>query len=236
LTEQEAFEYEKQGIEAYGRINLGTGCLANLSDGGEGTNGFIHSDESKEKNRISHLGKKYSPMSEEGKENIRKAHLGKKLPRETIRKIVETRKNNNKQTGGWKLSDKSKQNIGAASKKRWDSGFKHSEEALKKMSEAHKGRVISEETRQKISETSKGRPAWNKGLTKEDHPAIMASSKRMKGNKFYLNMTEKSKAKIAEIASKTHKGKIVSEETKRRMRESKSKSKNKEVFPCQLPV
>ena len=34
--------------------------------------GKKHSEETKQKIRLAHLGKKYKPMSEQGKENIRK--------------------------------------------------------------------------------------------------------------------------------------------------------------------
>ncbi len=51
--------------------------------------GDRHSEETKEKNRLSHLGKKYKPMSEEGRENIRQAHLGYKIKDETKKKLSE---------------------------------------------------------------------------------------------------------------------------------------------------
>jgi hypothetical protein len=38
LTEEGALFYEMEAIKRYGRIDLGTGCLANLTDGGEGVN------------------------------------------------------------------------------------------------------------------------------------------------------------------------------------------------------
>lgn len=57
--------------------------------------GKKHSEETKQKIRLAHLGKKYKPMSEQGKENIRKAHLGLKQSEETkakLRKIVTGRR------------------------------------------------------------------------------------------------------------------------------------------------
>lgn len=41
LTEDEAFELERREIAKHGRINLKTGILANLTDGGEGASGTI---------------------------------------------------------------------------------------------------------------------------------------------------------------------------------------------------
>jgi len=56
-----------------------------------------------------------------------------------------------------------------------------SAEIRKKISQANKGRLLgeknpfygrkhSEESRKKMSESLKGRPAWNKGLGREEHP------------------------------------------------------------------
>jgi hypothetical protein len=41
LSENDAFEIEKFLIAYYGRLDLGTGCLRNLTDGGEGPSGLI---------------------------------------------------------------------------------------------------------------------------------------------------------------------------------------------------
>jgi len=52
---------EKAYISNYGRLNIATGHLVNLTDGGDGTYGTSDSDETKRKKSISHLGKKASP-------------------------------------------------------------------------------------------------------------------------------------------------------------------------------
>jgi len=49
LTESEAFELEMSEIARWGRIDLGTGILRNKTNGGEGSSGFIWSDERREK-------------------------------------------------------------------------------------------------------------------------------------------------------------------------------------------
>ncbi len=45
LTEEEAFELEKFLIEQFGRKNLETGTLYNLTDGGDGVSGYRKTDE-----------------------------------------------------------------------------------------------------------------------------------------------------------------------------------------------
>ncbi len=90
LSEEDAFEAEKFLITYYGRIDLGTGCLRNLTDGGEGTVG--KSEEALQ--RISKalrgnthtLGYKHSEkakqkMSEAAKGNTKgNANRGRKRP------------------------------------------------------------------------------------------------------------------------------------------------------------
>ena len=45
------------------------------------------------------------------------------------------------------------------------SGFKHTDESRRKMSEAHMGKKLSADTRKKMSEARKVKPPWNKGKT-----------------------------------------------------------------------
>ena len=56
LTWEQACEKEKEFIALYGRKNLGTGTLVNLTDGGEGTLGYKHTVKDKEKIRLAALG------------------------------------------------------------------------------------------------------------------------------------------------------------------------------------
>jgi len=80
-----------------------------------------------------------------------------------------------------------------------------SKETKRKMSEGRKGIIYSEETKRKISESLKGNIPWNKGIPHTEE------SKR--------KMSESSKGNIP--WNKGNKGRILSEETKSRMRENR---------------
>jgi hypothetical protein len=56
LTYEDACELEVFLISEYGRKDLGTGLLVNMTDGGEGIKGFKHSEEFKEKMKTSNNG------------------------------------------------------------------------------------------------------------------------------------------------------------------------------------
>ena len=56
LTENEAFNLEMSEIAKLGRLNIRTGCLSNLTDGGEGCSGAIVSEETRAKKSASLTG------------------------------------------------------------------------------------------------------------------------------------------------------------------------------------
>ena len=95
ITWEEACFLEKELIKLYGRRNLETGSLVNLTDGGEGMVGYKMTEEQKAFHRQT-LSKHRSKTNEIN----RNLKLGKKLSKETIDKLQ-----------GRKLSDKSKQVI-----------------------------------------------------------------------------------------------------------------------------
>ena len=68
LTWDEACEYETKYIKDFGRKDLGLGLLVNMTDGGDGSVGFKHSEETKKKmikNRItSHREESKKKISE----------------------------------------------------------------------------------------------------------------------------------------------------------------------------
>jgi len=66
---------EEYYINLYGRIDIKTGCLVNLTSGGYGSRDVRESQETRNKKSISHLGKK---ASDEHKRNISIGNTGKK--------------------------------------------------------------------------------------------------------------------------------------------------------------
>jgi len=60
LTEQSAFDLEINLIRSYGRKDIGTGILRNMTDGGEGTSGAVLSIETRRKISESMKGRHFS--------------------------------------------------------------------------------------------------------------------------------------------------------------------------------
>jgi len=87
LTWEEAAKIEKELILKYGRINIGTGILCNLTDGGEGTLGRVVSQETRLKISNSNIGRK---VSKETIKNLSISHLGNTLTKESINKRTLT--------------------------------------------------------------------------------------------------------------------------------------------------
>jgi hypothetical protein len=74
ISMDEAKEKEKEFIKLYGRIDTKTGCLANLTDGGEGT-----------------VGRRYSP-SESHRKNLSNSQKGKKMSEQAKEKMSKAKK------------------------------------------------------------------------------------------------------------------------------------------------
>ncbi len=73
LTWEEACEREKILISFYGRKDLNKGSLCNLTDGGDGRDGYIMTEKEKEQRRGKtpwNKGLKLGPLSEEHKKKV----------------------------------------------------------------------------------------------------------------------------------------------------------------------
>ena len=114
----------------------------------------------KQKIGMSHLGKKYKPMTEEGKKNISRAHMGhiswNKGKTNTI--SPETRQKLSQYRKGRTPWNKGKKNI-------------YSFETRQKMSAAKKGRPHTEEWNKWNSERQRGEKShfWKGGITERNH-------------------------------------------------------------------
>ncbi|WP_449471675.1 NUMOD3 domain-containing DNA-binding protein [Sphingobium chungangianum] len=87
------------------------------------------------------------------------------------------------------------------------------DEARKRISKAHKGKIVSQSTRAKISAANKGHSAWNKGI-KMSPETCAAMSQGQKGKKMSPKSAE-TKAKIS--ASNKGKKKPMSDEHRQKI-------------------
>jgi hypothetical protein len=92
LTESEAFKHEVYMIAVFGRKDLGTGILRNLTDGGEGASGHVKSEEAKKKISEANTGK---IRTEEAKKKMSEAKIGKPLTEERKKKLREANSGKN---------------------------------------------------------------------------------------------------------------------------------------------
>lgn len=67
LTDKQAQRLEKKLIKFYGRRDLKTGCLTNLTNGGDGTAGFKRSLESRRKQSITARSREWTPRDTRSK-------------------------------------------------------------------------------------------------------------------------------------------------------------------------
>jgi hypothetical protein len=75
---EEACKKERELIALHGRIDLGTGTLCNYTNGGEGSNGAIVTEDTRKKISINKTGKKRPPITDEARKNLSNAMKGKR--------------------------------------------------------------------------------------------------------------------------------------------------------------
>ena len=91
LTEFGALTLERRYISWYGRINANTGILRNMTDGGDGTSGWIPTEESKLKMSKAKRGIKTGPCLSKGHPGEFNPMFGKTHTVETKQKIRDAR-------------------------------------------------------------------------------------------------------------------------------------------------
>lgn len=164
-------EKEKEFIKLYGRRDLGLGTLVNFTDGGDGSVGYVPSEEQKKKLSDRMKGKN-NPMfgrnfSQEHRKKLGEASKGRIYTEEQKKKLSES-----------KIGDRNPM-----------FGKDFSEEHRRKISQAGFGRKQSEETKQKRRESmskilhpmlgKRGElsPNWGRKATKEQRENISKGKK-----------------------------------------------------------
>lgn len=183
LTEAEAFDLERAEIAKFGRVNNGTGTLANMTDGGEGASGVIRSAETRAKlsaslkGNTNMLGRTHAP---ETRAKIGATKLGNKYfegkshSAEARAKIADAARGN-KNMLGKERSAETRKKLSVA-----NTGKTHSEETRKKLSIANIGRKNSPEARAKISLANKGK---SKPPFSQEHRDNLGRAKRMSSSR-----------------------------------------------------
>lgn len=133
LTWEEACTKEIEFIKLYGRIDLESGSLSNLTDGGEGTRNVVISEEARKKRSEARKGEKNNffgkHLSEEAKAKLRAKAILRTHTEEVKKRISEKNKG-----------------------KKWV--WKNPEERIRRISEKAKGRPVPLELRKKHAEIS----------------------------------------------------------------------------------
>lgn len=187
LSEIEAHRLEIKLIEYYGRKDLNTGILRNLSSGGEGASGAKRTDTMKK------------VQSDIRKSKFAKGELtiwstGKKLGPRTN----ETRKKISIANTGKTHTEKTKANLSALFK-----GKPKSDEIKANMSAAQKGRLVSKETGIKISDSKKAAKLPSPMLGKKHSDSTKAKIREARARQLISDETKK---KMSDSQKKRHSG------------------------------
>ena len=163
LTELGALAIERRMLRWYGRKDNGTGILRNQTDGGEGGNGAIRTEEQRKRIGDFNRGK---VLTEETKQKMRKPK-----PQGFGDRVSAASK-------GKPKTDEHRKNLSAAGKGNipWNKGLTKSDPRVAKYATTNTGRIVSEDTRKKQSIAHKG--VYN---TEEQKAKISAS---LKGREF----------------------------------------------------
>jgi hypothetical protein len=160
LINEDAIKLEIAYIKLFGRKDLGTGILRNLTNGGDGPNGFIHTKKTRTKMSIVHQNRYDNGWTFSDATLEKMSNNAKNITPEHRKKLSIAAKNVVRK----KVSEDTKRKLSEAAKNQ-PPRKPYSEETRKKMSESKKGIIKSKETCKKISDSNRLR--WNKIKNKE---------------------------------------------------------------------
>lgn len=172
MSEAEAFMLEKELIAFYGREDIDTGILVNLTDGGDGPAGYKMPPELRAHHSAIKRGLKQTPESNAKRSAALK---GRRMPAEQRAKLSASQRGKKKLFGWWSTEDgRAKQR--ANNPTVFKSGHEHSDETINKLRAARlsqqnvsdvgrfkPGHQLSEESRAKLSAAI--RASWAKRRT-----------------------------------------------------------------------
>ena len=180
LSEKEAFEWECDLIQLLGRLDLGTGCLRNKTNGGEGTSGVVKSKETRLKLSLAtrgqnnpHFGKFGSDHPSSGRvvtkktrQKISVAGKGRVVPQEVRLKI----------------------SLALSGENNPRYGKKDSKETRLRKSNVHKGKSwwVNKKGETLQSEECPG-PGWIKGRGEVSEETLRKMTEMHKGKSWWVN-------------------------------------------------
>ena len=131
LSKEEACELEIYWIKRIGRRDLGLGTLVNQTDGGDGFNNILFSEETRLKMSLAQIGRKRN-VTDKHRANLSKSLLGKKLSQEHKDSISNGHKNKPSGKLGYKCTQEQLDNISKSLKgKPWTQARRDAEKNKK---------------------------------------------------------------------------------------------------------
>jgi hypothetical protein len=173
--EEFIFLVEQELIHKYKLLGI---LLTNMTDGGEGMSGHIHSEETRLKLSVA---LKKCIKSDSHRMNLSKAKTGQTHSEATKEKMRLVRKGRPSFMLSKKHTEESKQKISEAlsGEKNPFYGKIHTNESIDLIIKANYGKIDSKETRKKKSDSKMGdlNPAWSKKISKEQKIKQIATLK-----------------------------------------------------------
>ena len=178
LSNENACKKEIELIKLIGRLNIKAGTLCNLTNGGDGTTGYILSEQTKEKIRQIHIGhKRWKNIKHPMKDKTFDEYFGIVKSNELKEKISISLKNGKAYWKGKNLTDETKQKISETLKKRFKNKENHS----------RYGKKLSDDTKQKISKSNK--EYWKNNPHTDDFKKMMSIKNSGENNPSFIVYT-----------------------------------------------